>query len=97
MEHRANYNKLAFFVRQFSQSFAELTAKRNHAEAVFSTICNLFGHRVRCQKSDARENEVLCKFSKFNLHQLVVTGLTRSLKFITRPINEKKNLLIETI
>jgi len=79
MEHRVNYNKLVFFAKQFPQRFAALTAKRNHAETVFSMIGNLFGHRIRCRKSDARENEVRCKLIMFNLHQLAVTGLARSL------------------
>ncbi|HQM67311.1 MAG TPA: hypothetical protein PLY24_05965, partial [Methanomassiliicoccales archaeon] len=79
MEHRVNYNKLVFFAKQFPRRFAALTAKRNHAETVFSMIGNLFGHRIRCRKSDARENEVRCKLIMFNLHQLAVTGLARSL------------------
>jgi hypothetical protein len=46
---------------------------------VFSMIGNLFGHRIRCRKDDARKNEVRCKLIMFNLHQLAVTGIARSL------------------
>jgi len=79
MEHRVNYNKLVFFAKQFPQRFAALTAKRNHAETVFSMTGNLFGHRVRCWNNDARKNEVRCKLIMFNIHQLAVTGPSRSL------------------
>jgi len=79
MEHRVNYNKLVFFASQFPQRFSAPTAKRDHAGTVFSMIGDLFGHRIRCRKSDARENEVRCKIIMFNLHQLAVTGLARSL------------------
>jgi len=48
MEHRVNYNKLVFFAKQFPQRFAALTAKRDYAETVLSTIGDLFGHIVRC-------------------------------------------------
>jgi hypothetical protein len=68
-----------FFAKQFPQRFAALTAKRNHAETVFSMIGNLFDYRTRCRKDDARKNEVRCKLIMFNLHQLAVTGLARSL------------------
>ncbi|HOE53188.1 MAG TPA: hypothetical protein PKO24_06115 [Methanomassiliicoccales archaeon] len=74
-----NYNKLVFFAKRFPQRFAALTAKRDHAETVFSMIGNLFGHRVRCRKGDARKNEVRCKLIMFDLHQLAMTGLSRSL------------------
>jgi len=79
MEHRVNYNKLVFFAKQFPQRFAVRAAKREHAETVFSMIGNLFGHRIRCRKSDARENEVRCKLIMFNIHQLAVTGQARLL------------------
>ena len=79
IEHRVNLNKLVFFTKQFPQRFAVLTAKHNHAETVFSMIGNLFGYRLRCRNNDARKNEVRCKFIMFNLHQLAVTGLARSL------------------
>jgi len=79
MEHRVNYNKLVFFAKQFQQRFAALTAKRDHAETVFSMIGNLFGHRIRCRNIDARQNEVRCKLIMFNLHQLAVTGRAGSL------------------
>ncbi|MCG7845270.1 MAG: transposase, partial [Methanomassiliicoccales archaeon] len=79
MEHRVNYNKLVFFARQFPQRFAALTAKRNHAETVFSMIGNLFDYRTRCRNSDSRKNEVRCKLIMFNIHQLAMTGHARSL------------------
>jgi transposase len=79
MEHRVNYNKLVFFAKQFPQRFAALTAKRNHAETVFSMRGDPFGHRIRCRKSEAREKEVRCKLIMFDLHQFAVTGLAQSL------------------
>jgi len=74
LERRINYNKLVHFVRQFPKRFAALTAKRNHAETVFSMIGNLFDYRLKCRKSDSRKNEVRCKLVMFNIHQLAMTG-----------------------
>jgi len=79
IDHRVNYNKLVFFARQFPQRFAVLTAKRNHAETVLSIIDNLFDHRIRYRKDDARKNEVRCKLIMFNIHKLAMTGISRSL------------------
>jgi len=59
--------------------FSAPTAKRDHAGTVFNRIGDLFGHRIRCRKSDARENEVRYKPIMFNPHQLAVTGPARSL------------------
>jgi len=74
LERRVNYNRLVHFARHFPRRFAALTAKRNHAETVFSMIGNLFGYRLRCRKNASRKNEVRCKLAMFNIHQLAMTS-----------------------
>jgi len=78
MGYRIDYNKLVFFAKQFPKHFAELTAKHNHAETVFSMIGNLFDYRTGCRKDDVRKKRVRCKMLLFSIHQLAITGLARS-------------------
>jgi len=68
-----SYHKLVHFARHFHRRFAALTAKRNHAETVFSMIGNLLGYRLRRQKNVSRKNEVRCKLAMFNVYRLAMT------------------------
>lgn len=66
------YQMLVNFAKHWPNRFAALTAKRNHAETVFSMIDALLGYRLRCRAKVGRRNEVRVKFCLFNLIQLAM-------------------------
>ena len=66
------YQKLVNFAHHWPTRFAALTAKRDHAETVFSMFDKLLGYRLRCRKKAGRRYEVRIKFYLFNLIQLAM-------------------------
>jgi transposase len=64
------YESMTNFAAHWPNRRAELYGKRNHAEAAFSMIVRLFGHRLRCRSKIGRKNEVQAKLSMFNVFLL---------------------------
>jgi len=64
------YQKMTNFAKHWPNRRAEMYGKRNHAEAAFSMIVRLFGHRLRCRSKIGRKNEVQAKLSMFNVFLL---------------------------